>query len=1107
MSTPHHALIRPRYLAIAAAAIAIAVAGAVFLAVGDSAGRSALYSLAGGLVVIAAVVAVVLRPTERRLTEDDRRARAAADMLRDITERSADWFWETDTEHRYHRGPVFAGARHGLPFDTVVGLTREQVADPEDVRADPDKWRRHREDHDNRRPFRNFEYRLRRPDGSVGWVRASGWPVFLENGSFLGYRGTASDIEELKSRVLALAESEARFKLAATAARLGIWQWYPNSGRFVISPSLKRMLGYKGTEIADSLEAWRRLVHPQDLARVERAMTQATRRGPGASFELSCRLMHKKGDVWWGQLRGHCPDLADGAEPHMIGAVVDITARAVAQQQLERREVMMGHAQHLARFGGWECDAATRRAVWSDMMFDILGVPRTETDIGLDTLIQRVHPEDRDWVATALEGALRGKAVFHREFRIAHPAGDKMVAGYAKLAADSAGKRKVLYGVIQDVTEARRADRELGAQNRRLRLAEEVAGMGHWQVDLATSAVVWSDQTYRIHGVAPESFEVTLESALAFYPLGDVEVVQRHLAEAVAEKRGFEFELHIVRADGALRDVHAVGRCHTDEAGNVVQIFGVFRDITETKARDLAVRESAARLKGVVDTAMDGVVLIDSSGTMLMVNPACRRLFGYAPDEMIGRNVKMLMPPPYRDEHDRYLENYRRTGEAKVIGSGREVVGRRKDGETFPLDLSVGKVTQNGETIFVGFLHDLSGHKAAAAQLVQAQKMEAVGQLAGGIAHDFNNILTIISGNLDLAKRVAEQPEKLAVLIDRAATAAGRAAELTKRLLAFSRKQVLESRILDVNQAVLAMRPLIQSTVGDPVEVTMTLADHPWPTLVDPHQLEAALLNLSVNARDAMPDGGQMAIETHNVVVDDGYARMENITAGDYVLVSVSDTGGGMAPEVAARAFEPFFTTKEAGKGTGLGLSMVFGFVKQTQGHIKVYSEPGRGTTIKLYFPRHHDADAGTPAASDAPAAIEDDASVPSGSQSVLVVDDDEAVRAVVAEMLSDLGYRVREASRGDEALAALAADADVDLLLTDVAMPGKMDGLDLAEQATRLYPHLKVILASGYAAGALSRIDRKDPAFGWINKPFDRARLAREIREVLDRDQIRLDA
>jgi CheY-like chemotaxis protein len=373
------------------------------------------------------------------------------------------------------------------------------------------------------------------------------------------------------------------------------------------------------------------------------------------------------------------------------------------------------------------------------------------------------------------------------------------------------------------------------------------------------------------------------------------------------------------------------------------------------------------------------------------------------------------------------------------------------------------------------------------------QKMEAVGQLSGGIAHDFNNMLAVIMSAMNLIQRkLARGETDIGKFVDSATDAVNRAAALTQRLLAFSRQQPLSPRAVDANRLVSGMSELLRRALGGSLSVETVLAGGLWRTYADVSQLENAILNLAVNARDAMGDDGRLTIETANAHLDDAYARAHaEVQPGQYVMIAVTDTGSGMTPDVLARAFEPFFTTKPVGKGTGLGLSQVFGFVKQSGGHVKIYSEPGQGTTIKIYLPRHFGE--GTESAVERPATPE-----PTVSETILVVEDDASVRAGTVAAIAELGYRVEQAADAAEALRRLEANPQMALVFTDIVMPG-MNGRKLADEAARRFPAVKILFTTGFTRNAVVHNGVLDHGVHFIAKPFTIEQLARKLREVLD--------
>jgi signal transduction histidine kinase/CHASE3 domain sensor protein len=506
---------------------------------------------------------------------------------------------------------------------------------------------------------------------------------------------------------------------------------------------------------------------------------------------------------------------------------------------------------------------------------------------------------------------------------------------------------------------------------------------------------------------------------------------------------------------------------------------------------------SAAILKNTITSMADAVLVVDETGTVVISNPASHRLFGaradvgspdwqrtylcFRPDEVTPLpTAETPIARAIRGEKIDDLELVlRRKGDAKsthLIANGRPMVDAAGRGKGAVL-----------------VFHDVTALQETERQLRQSQKMEAVGQLTGGIAHDFNNILTVIMGTIGLlAEAVAGRPQFAAVarMIDEAAE---RGAELTRHLLAFARKQPLRPQPTDINQLVTEIDRLLRPTLGEQVQIATMLEPDTWAALVDQSQLTTALLNLALNARDAMPDGGKLTLEAGNIVLDEAYAQSHGgIRPGFYVVISVSDTGTGIPAAIRDKVFEPFFTTKGTGQGTGLGLSMVYGFVKQSGGHVKIYSEEGYGTTVRIYLPRSGEQAIGS-------AAELIDAQRTGGSETILVVEDDPLVRSYVTTQLSKLGYSVESAPDADEALEILEGLREVDLLLTDVILPGTVNGPQLAEIAARRQPSIKVLFTSGYTENAIIDQGRLDPGVLLLAKPYRVFELARMVRLALD--------
>jgi len=548
-----------------------------------------------------------------------------------------------------------------------------------------------------------------------------------------------------------------------------------------------------------------------------------------------------------------------------------------------------------------------------------------------------------------------------------------------------------------------------------------------------------------------------------------------------------------------------------DKSGNVTSIFVEGSDVTERHATEEALRASEARLRElnrdlerqVVERAQarsltwqlspDLLGALNSRGYFETSNPAWQSVLGWSEEEVASMSIFELLHP---DD----VEHTRAGFELTLVGQpALRFVNRYRCKDGGHRWISWVGIQEDGFVYCTG--RDITAEKTAEIELAsaqealrQSQKMETIGHLTGGIAHDFNNLLTGILGSLDLIRRrmaSGKRPDDIERFMDAATTSAQRAAALTHRLLAFGRRQPLDTRSNDINRLIASMEDLIRRTLGEQIELHSELAAGLWTAFVDANQLENAILNLAINARDAMVDGGRLIIATANTQVNETYAsQREDLEPGDYIVVRVSDTGVGMSPEVLARAVDPFFTTKPAGQGTGLGLSMIYGFAKQSRGHLRIESQMGHGTTVELYLPRTlHDAiDLDSPTAS-----------APRGQgETILVVEDDATVRLIINDVLEELGYQVHVATDARAAIPVLQSDKTIDLLVSDVVLP-HINGQKLAEIARAVRPDLKVLFVSGYAENAVLRADFLGPGMDMLTKPFALDALGAKVRRLIE--------
>ena len=625
--------------------------------------------------------------------------------------------------------------------------------------------------------------------------------------------------------------------------------------------------------------------------------------------------------------------------------------------------------------------------------------------------------------------------------------------------------------------------------------AQRLANLGSWSWDIAQNRISWSDQLFKIYGIARAQFRGTFDDFLNFIHPDDRAQVQQSIDAAFSTGSGFSHEERIVRQDGGTRYLQSAGEVIRDEHGAAIRMLGVCLDVTERKQAEQALRDSERShrllLSGVSDYA---IYMLDSNGNVRSWSPGAEKIKGYSADEIIGRHVRQF-----------YSEEDRQAGlpesvldiaarEGRFEGQGRRV---RKDGSVFYASSVIDAIHDDAGNL-VGFAkvtRDITEqHQAQVAleetreQLAQAQKMEAIGQLTGGIAHDFNNLLMIVSGYAQILQRRLAEP-KDARAIEAIRTAVNRGEKLTRQLLTFSRRQKLMPVVVDLRQRIDAVRDMLAPSLHGNIELTCDVEDKIWPVEVDLGELELALVNIAVNARDAMPEGGKITLSARNVLLKPGSAA--GALEGEFVALAIIDTGSGMPPDVLARVFEPFYTTKPVGKGTGLGLSQVHGFANQSGGAVTVSSEEGRGTVVTIYLPRSH---------AELP---EGEVSTPALGQSqgtVLVVEDSRDVADVTSSLLEQLGFRVVRAENASEALRHLQQGIQVDLVFSDIVMPGAIDGLGLAQACRERFPDIPILLTSGYsdAAGAA------EGHYDILHKPFELSALEHAIEMAIGSQRAR---
>jgi PAS domain S-box-containing protein len=620
----------------------------------------------------------------------------------------------------------------------------------------------------------------------------------------------------------------------------------------------------------------------------------------------------------------------------------------------------------------------------------------------------------------------------------------------------------------------------------------------------------WNPGAETIKGYRAE--EIIGQEYAVFFPPEDQEAGTPSQILATARREGrYEGEGWRVRKDGGRFLAHVTIDVIRNQSGAITGFAKLTRDITMARRAEILAREAeneqlvaeereraAVRLEktsrtlnAIIEASPLGIGMLNRDGVGEMWNSSCERIFGYSAQEVLGLDragLSQLMAVDPLTATESWPPR------EETAGTVHEVRRRRKDGALIDIRIAHAPIQRPGEELIgdLYIIEDITERKIFEQQLRQAQKMEAIGQLTGGVAHDFNNLLSIVICNLDFLMEGAEPHSETQECARMALDASLRGAELIQQMLAFARKQRLEASVVQVNELVMGMANMLKRSLGEQIEITLKTAPDLWPSLLDPAQLQTALLNLATNARDAMPGGGALIIETANAVLDEDYVKaFPDVTPGDYVTIVVSDTGKGMTPDVVARVFEPFFTTKSESKGTGLGLSMVFGFIKQSSGHVRIYSEPDHGSTIRLYLPR------AAPGEPD-PAVMDRQPRARTNGEVVLVVEDNSDLARSVEAMLRRAGFVPIVVNDAKAALEVIEGDTPIDLLFTDIILSSGMNGIDLAAQAATLRPDLKVLFTSGFAETALTVNGKLAIADRILSKPYRRDELLEKISEVL---------
>jgi PAS domain S-box-containing protein len=924
----------------------------------------------------------------------------------------------------------------------------------------------------------NETVRLRK-DGSLVEVSLSISPIKAPSGATIGISKVARDITDSnKARLAFRQQAEERRRIFETSQDLILVT--DSRGILVqVSPSSESILGYLPQEMvgrpALEFTYGEAIDRANEEARAERS-GQRTR-----NFNLRC--VHKDGrtvtlswmGVWSEPVRRY----------FYIGR--DMTESQQAQETLRESEQLARGIINSAIDAFVQIDQRGIIRDWNPQAETMFGWPREEA-LGKN-VFELVDVQDGPGpLRTAMEGFLvTGQEQVRqprREVQVTRRDGTEFTAELS-ITALRTRDGFVFNGFVRDITERNHTQQTLRQQAEELQRIFETSQDLIMVMDSSGVLLQISPSCETILGYAPS--EMIGQTGIDFIQPDHLENSRQEMRALRRGQRPKLADTRYVHKDGRKVWLSWLGVWSEP----VKRFFFVGRDMTESRLAQETLRESEQLARGIIDTALDAFVQMDERGTISDWNSQAEKIFGWSRSEAIGAKLsELIIPEIHRNAHKSGLEHFLRTGAGPILGRRFEIEALRRDRREIKVELSITELRRRDGFVFNGFMRDLTDKIAAEDRIRQSEKMEAVGQLTGGVAHDFNNILTVITGTIEiLADAVKSEPQLAAIakMIDEAAT---RGADLTQHLLAFARKQPLEPKETDVNTLIIETAKLLQRTLGEHVEIESVFEDEACLAIVDPNLLATAILNLALNARDAMPDGGKLIIETGSVVLDENYTRSHgDVRPGPYAMIAVSDTGTGIPAAILDKVFNPFFTSKGPGKGTGLGLSMVYGFIKQSAGHVMIYSEEGHGTTVKMYLPP----------ATGAPVPIETALAptVVGGNETILVVEDDKLVRDYVLTQLHSLGYVTLEAANAAEAMAIVNAAHEFDLLFTDVIMPG-LNGRQLADEMLKVRPALKVLFTSGYTENAIIHHGRLDEGVLLLAKPYRKSDMAVMIRKAL---------
>jgi PAS domain S-box-containing protein len=931
-----------------------------------------------------------------------------------------------------------------------------------------------------------LESAWKKADGSFIHVRENARVVRDEAGKILYYEGTVEDITERKRVEEALSSSEELFRATFENANVGVCIVSLDGHLLKVNEEMCRMFGYCREELEKMTV--NSIAYPEDTnistSFIKKALSEKTQHD-----RFDKRYIHKDGHIIWGHVSSSLVHDPHGKPLYFISHVQDITEHKRAEETLRQSEERLRKAQVIASLGNWEIDLKSKTFWGSDETFRIYGIERKTDFTSSDSFRAVVLPEHEQRLEKSLWNLIKEKKEYNEEFQIRRVSDGQIrhIHSKAELVCDQNGKPIKVNGVSQDITEYKKIEEARRLSEKQFyTLADQSPNMIF--INVKGKVIYVNKACEEIVGYRSDEFYTPDFDFMTLIAPESAGIVQEAFRKHLKGEDIGSYEYTMITKDGSKKNV--INSVRLIEYGGERAILGVVTDITARKQSEEALRDSEERYRRLVEFSPEPVI-VHSEGIIVYANPATLTLIGAKkPSELIGRSVLEMVHPDYREFVKHRISSGITEGKTLPVVEEKFLT---LDGSTIDVEVAALPIVFEGKPAMQVVVRDITGQKKLQAQLLQAQKMEAIGRLAGGVAHDYNNMIGVILGYASLLEKQIPHTDPSYLKVQSIITAANRTADLTRQLLAFARKQIATPMPLNLNDELIPLQKMIGRLIGEDITLKIRPQQDLWTIRLDPTQIAQILTNLATNARDAIKDTGTISIETSNITIEQNtLAFGGEIPPGEYAVLIFSDTGPGMDDTVKHQIFEPFFTTKSKEEGTGLGLSTVFGIVNQNNGFITLQSEPEQGTKFTIFFPRFY----GEP---ETPAEIIEDTSL-AGTETILVVEDVEELMNFVTTALEIYGYTILSANSPAAAFnICRGSGRTIDLLVTDVVMPD-MNGKEFRNQLVALYPHIKAIFMSGYSADIVAHRGILEEGVNFLQKPFTQRTLALKVREVLDR-------